>query len=345
MNHEIIYDKPFKTYEQQIERLISDYGLEIKNINFAKYVLSTFSYYDLVNGYKDIFMINDKFINGTTIEYLTFFYLYDKEFQNLIFRYSLFIESAFKNKMAHIIAKDFGVAQSDYLANCHYNFAYKNKIFLYQVKSDIEKHSTITTKDGEKKYIQQPSKHYAEKHNHIPPWVLFKNITFADAISLYKLLKPQQKQQVSELMLSCSIQTKDKTAFIIPALDLIRKYRNVIAHNLKFVTYIEPKYRLPLPILKKIITDADVFKGRKNLFDIYACIIAIYILLDNPFMQANFLGDIAKVYSFKPSEYKSSNEVMSKIRDDYFVITKVQSNINEFLKYSLSSIPLKVPFQ
>lgn len=53
------YDKPFKTYDEQIEYLKSIYKLEITNNKFAKYALSTFSYYDLINGYKELFMVND----------------------------------------------------------------------------------------------------------------------------------------------------------------------------------------------------------------------------------------------------------------------------------------------
>lgn len=340
-----IYDKPFKTYEEQIEWLKNEYQLTVENDSFAKYALSTFSYYDLINGYKDIFMTDGRFKPDTTLKYITFFYLYDKEFQNVIFRHSLLIENSFKSKLAYVISKNFGVAQEEYLANRHYSFSYKNKIFLHKVKSDILNHSTVLNKEGERIYPQQPSKHYSENHNHIPPWVLFKNITFADAVSLFKLLKTKERQEVASLMLSYNISAQDKVAFLIPALDLIRNYRNVIAHNLKFVTYRSPKYNLPKNIISLIIKDETVFKGRKSFCDVYACLLGMYILLDHPFMHAIFLNDIGKVYKFAPMDSEQANKAFAQIRDDYFKITNVTNNIEAFINYIYSNIPLQSPFK
>ncbi|ERL25763.1 hypothetical protein HMPREF9108_01669 [Leptotrichia sp. oral taxon 225 str. F0581] len=53
---EIVYDKPFKTYKEQIEILKNKYKLNIKNENFALELLSTISYYNLINGSKESFL-------------------------------------------------------------------------------------------------------------------------------------------------------------------------------------------------------------------------------------------------------------------------------------------------
>ena len=53
---EIVYDKPFKTYKEQIEILKNKYKLNIKNENFALELLSTISYYNLINGPKESFL-------------------------------------------------------------------------------------------------------------------------------------------------------------------------------------------------------------------------------------------------------------------------------------------------
>ena len=66
----MVYDKPFKTYEEQISKLINDYDLLITDCTLAKRVLTSISYYDLINGYKNIFMENNKFKVGISIEYL-----------------------------------------------------------------------------------------------------------------------------------------------------------------------------------------------------------------------------------------------------------------------------------
>lgn len=44
------YDKPFKTYEEQIE-LLRTRNLNISDPEFAIHALDTISYYDLINRY------------------------------------------------------------------------------------------------------------------------------------------------------------------------------------------------------------------------------------------------------------------------------------------------------
>ena len=66
----IVYDKPFRTYKEQIEILRSR-NIVICDENEAEAVLSTLSYYSLINGYKESFLAitgTDMFIMGTTIE-------------------------------------------------------------------------------------------------------------------------------------------------------------------------------------------------------------------------------------------------------------------------------------
>ena len=37
-------------------------------------------------------------------------------------------------------------------------------------------------------YVQEPTRHYKETKNHIPPWILFKNITLLPVLFLLSLL-------------------------------------------------------------------------------------------------------------------------------------------------------------
>ena len=56
-----MYDKPFLTYEEQIEKLKNDYELlvDLNSTTIETELLKTLSYYDLVNGYKECFMKNE----------------------------------------------------------------------------------------------------------------------------------------------------------------------------------------------------------------------------------------------------------------------------------------------
>lgn len=53
-------DKPFKTIDEQINILANERNLKIPNIESAKVALSRYGYYEIINGYKDNFMIDSK---------------------------------------------------------------------------------------------------------------------------------------------------------------------------------------------------------------------------------------------------------------------------------------------
>ena len=113
---EIVYDKPFKTYKEQIEILKNKYKLNIKNENFALELLSTISYYDLINGSKESFLRKIlKFEENTDIIDLFLFKILDKNIQNTLFKYSVYVENIFKTKMAYLISRKYGISIEQYL--------------------------------------------------------------------------------------------------------------------------------------------------------------------------------------------------------------------------------------
>ena len=63
-----IYMKEFKTIDEQIKLLI-DRGISFDDVDKAKKLLLTNNYYNIINGYKDLFLNeNDKYISGATFE-------------------------------------------------------------------------------------------------------------------------------------------------------------------------------------------------------------------------------------------------------------------------------------
>ena len=51
------YDKPFKTYDEQIEILQNKYGVVVQDREFARNILISISYNDLISGLKNILKI------------------------------------------------------------------------------------------------------------------------------------------------------------------------------------------------------------------------------------------------------------------------------------------------
>ena len=113
------YDKPFQDISQQVE-VLQNKGLIILDPALAENILMTVSYYDLVNGYKEVFIKNKVYIKNTSIEDLFAFWYLDKRVQALTIKYSLIIETIFKQKLSYVIAKNIGVDEKIYLNPKYY---------------------------------------------------------------------------------------------------------------------------------------------------------------------------------------------------------------------------------
>ena len=100
--------------EQQIEQL-KEKGLIIESNNNAKEILKHFSSFDVIEVYEKLFMKDGRFKENITIEKIFQFYHYDRSIQNILFKYTVYIERVFKNKMASVISENLGVRKEEYL--------------------------------------------------------------------------------------------------------------------------------------------------------------------------------------------------------------------------------------
>lgn len=189
----------------------------------------TSSYYDLINGYKSVFMSsNDKFKSNVQLEDIYIFSFIDKGLQSVTMKYSLMIETLFKTRLSYVISNYLGVHQDDYLHARHYKRQIKHLSFA-NVKQEVNKQLDISS-------AKQPTKYYLKHHNHVPPWILFKNISFGSAINIFRLLSTKHKREVANLLLPSNLITyKDKIELLINTLEAIRRFRNCAAHSLNFL--------------------------------------------------------------------------------------------------------------
>ena len=288
------YDKPFRSLDEQIA-LLKEKGLIIVNEDFAKSALSSISYYDLINRYQQYFMISKKFRFGVTIESLYSFYLFDKDIQFVIMKYSALVENIFKNKLSYIIAQHLGVSITDYLSP-HYFVAKreKSKLTFSVVRKNIECYLTST-------HVSNPTLHYMSNHNHIPPWILFKNISFSNSINIYKLLRSDLKKYVTDSLLPGNQKYSEKVEFLEKSLEMVRTFRNYAAHNLNFTSlYIKGRER-PSPVLIKKELGGNLVKRvnkkipaeeRKSLSGVYGVILVLLILLGTDHFRSRLITDL-----------------------------------------------------
>ena len=283
-----IYDKPFKTYEQQIE-LLRTRNLNISNQEFAIHALDTISYYDLINRYQKHFIPDgEHFIEGTTIEQLYSLSMFDRSIQAFILKYS--------------------VDMSVYLAKSKYKESYQNPNNV--LTFDAVQLECFKTRNNDK-IANNPTLYYREHHNHIPPWILLKNLSFSNSINLFKLLKNAQRDDVVNELLPNEpdriIPLNDKTNFIICALEAIRVFRNAAAHNLDFTALRTDETRkIPSSTLSKCLPGKILIKKEKKKIEknekvylkgVYGVMLSMMVLLKTDYLKKQFIVDFLSVFN------------------------------------------------
>lgn len=314
------YDKPFKTFDELVCYLETVHGLRITNGDaerkYIASVLHMIPYYDLVNGYKDCFMEDDQFRSDVVFPDLLLFYSFDRGFQNVIFPFSIMVEDYFKNILAYIMARDFGVHQDEYLDKRNYVTSsgkiiykelYKRIRSVYERRKRDEHGRYLIPAEYQFKdleYIDEPTRHYVDKHNHIPPWILLKNVKFSSATNLFRLMKSEQKKEISQLMISADIPVDQKIQILIYALTLIRMCRNHMAHNLKFISFSAEKYSRGLSrkalskwIPRELVSRGELERGR-GISDVYAYIIFSLALIPDSFHKILLLSRLSAYLQF-----------------------------------------------
>jgi len=250
------YSKPFKTYEEQLEILKNRYRLNISDDEFALKLLKTVSYYDLINGSKECFFKENEeiFEEWVDINHLFSFKILDRNIQNILFKYSVYVENTFKTSLAYTLAKNYGIETEKYLD--------ENNFKSFSNPKRMDKRNKTLEIIKEVQFIENnPTFHYKRNHNHIPPWILFKNVNFTDSIDLFTFLKRRDKLEIVKKYFQ-NIQNNEADRMIEllkTTISIVRKFRNKIAHNAKVITY----------KTKNKITLRNFNYGKKGLFRAY----------------------------------------------------------------------------
>ncbi len=324
-----MYDKPFLTYEQQLKKL-KDYKLEVddKNIKMELNLLKNLSYYDLVNTYKDCFMEEEKFIHKTHLFDIFIFSTIDKRFQNILLHYSIYVENIFKAKMAYFIAENKGIHHTEYLDETKYHCSNpRRKTKLNKVIGNfIDTH--FKSKDT-------PTSFYRNNHNHIPPWILFKNVTFNNIIDLYSFLKRNEKLEIIseyDLFNNSKLSDDEKLELFKNMLTIIRKFRNKIAHNYKVIGITLDNVEINLSVAKKIdkfncISHYDI-RDNRGKKDIYSMVISILFLLNTNLIYLLFLRDLGQ---FKSNNFDNKSKEETRLLGEYILKSNLPNNFFEMI--------------
>lgn len=298
----ITYDKPFLTYDQMVD-LLEKRKIQIDDRAFAISALQNFSYYSLVNGYKDTFLQlpgTDNFIPGTKFEELYTLHIIDVNLNNVLFKYILYVEQALKSRISYLVSESFGVFTD---IHDHSNNNPDDYLYERNYSNSTNKRSNILRKI--KECAQQPREHpslthYIHTKNHLPAWILTYNIPFGLTIEWYSILKQDDKNTIcSQFLNNDNLTIEQRKEFFVQGLKLLREYRNKIAHGNRTFSI------MSLPILPKVATLCYSYNQLSNTeyrqgcgqCDLFAVFLVILTLLNDNYLLSNFHLDCTYVFS------------------------------------------------
>lgn len=302
MENNIVFDKPFKTYDELIS-IMKERHIDIPDKEFAIQVLQNYSYYGIINGYKNTFLQipnSDSFIPGTNFNELYTLHLIDTSLNNIIFKYILFLEKALKSRLSYLVAEKYGVYTdpSDFRCSQDNDYLYKKN---YSPSAGKRTNILKSLKERISRDTKNPiMQHYLNDKNHVPPWILTTSIPYGLTIEWYNILTSNDKQIICDSFIGSGLLSPEQSKeFVRKAFELTKEYRNKIAHGNRTFSMIS------LPQLPKVQTLALTFNAvsekeynnRMGQNDTFAVLLALIVMLSDKYLISNLRTELYNTLS------------------------------------------------
>lgn len=272
--------REFKTFEEQIE-ILKKRHLLIHDEKVVKDILMSDNYYNIINGYKKLFIIHDLdgseiFRNGSSFEEIYALFNFDREIRAITFDTILKFENVIKTQVAYTFSKYHN--SDNYLI--YENFEtfkaanYPDKTIssraseIYGLISNIQ--NEIRKNIGKKEYVY----HYIMHDGNVPLWVLVNCLSLGTISKFYSLIYQLERSEISKYW---GILENELNLF----LQVLAYFRNLCAHDERVYC---GKYRGSIPdtdIHKElnISRNDEGYASGKN--DLFALMIIFKKLLNN----------------------------------------------------------------
>lgn len=301
-------DKDFKTHEELVD-ILCNRGINVESDlqrNQIIEILKRENYYNVINGYKELFLDetsvpnNEKYKPGTSFEEIYALYKFDREIRHIYLKYLLQIENSFKSVLAHEFSRLYGHDNYLKLENFHVGpstnkkelqrIATKKKLNLSIDKVRI---NYLSSQENIKEIIKlmgdiqneiarqmgknhQAVKHYMSEYGYIPFWVLVNVLTFGKITTFYKLMKPMDKMTVAK---NFGVDSNELHKYM----DICALARNKCAHDERFFD-IDFRKGLHTKSIKNIDV-LNLFRDQEGSYlsgtkDAYSIAIIVAIILD-----------------------------------------------------------------
>lgn len=289
--------KTFSSTNSQLRKLRSR-GMIILNGSRAKRIIELENYYNLINGYKQLFLDktyagpDEAYLPGTKFEEVYALYLFDRELRNIFIRYILEIENNIKSVLAHDFSGKYG--HDNYLKVSNFDTSVKT----WEKKTSAQKIGDISDliSNLQHEIARQLSKnnpmiaHYMLEYGYVPLWVLVNTLTLGTISIFYSYLIQRDQNDIGRHFM---LKPDEMNSF----LQVLTIFRNACAHderlyNLKALRRnMKPNSIRTMPIHQKMRipynTSNNPICGKNDLF---AIVLIFKIMLPkssfNKFFQA-----------------------------------------------------------
>ena len=266
-------EKPFKTYDEQIQLLISR-GIEISNPqqkSNAKKLLQHEGYYNLINGYSILFLnAPNCYKTGTTMEEISALYKFDIKLREIFLKNILHLETNIKSLMSYYFSR--AHKEANYLIYSNFNTCKRN----------ASKHITSLFSEIQRQIASHASdpniSHYLSRYGYIPLWVLNNILTMGTISKFYSLMLQPERQEISK-----TFHLSDNELENI--LFYISKIRNFCDHGNRLYCYRSKDPLCDFEIHRRVneTENSEFIYGKRDLF---ACAIALkYTLSKSEFRK------------------------------------------------------------
>ena len=289
--------KEHKTFNQQLT-ILRNRGVVVPINGKPKRFLEQENYYNVINGYKDLFLVKDSnnlpvepelYQEGTHFNELKALFLFDRELRILLLKYLLIFENSIKTTVAYEFSKKYS-RKNAYLDIA--NFVDNDP------KKVLQQISILTKTIHDKVDRTGAIKHYIEEHGEVPLWVLVNFLTMGNIANFYNILTDSTKNIIAKFYTDkYRTQNKDNTfrlssADLSACLKVANLARNICAHderlynvNLRNVRisqianhfgirrYDNKRFIVLILFLKIVLDKKDfqrLYKALRNLFNQYA---------------------------------------------------------------------------
>ena len=302
--------KIFLDYSKQIAKL-KERNLRFTDEDAAIEILRMENYYFLINGYNDVFLENkrniedeDIYLEGVNFDEIYSLYNFDRKLRINIFSKILILENNIKSLLSYSFPEDNEIDHNKYLRIQNFNTLDSStnnekikereleiKKTIDHIGSEVNKHKDTNN------YIS----HYLDKHKYLPPWVLFKLLSFGTISRLLMLIKNIDIEYITRNL--GGLRSKDLRTYTW----MLTIFRNISAHNERIFD-VKTIFKLRKTNIHKYFAEPGINYGESDVF-------ALCIIFKKMLSYENFK-------SFYDELEKELDELESKINPVSFLEVK-----------------------